>query len=314
MSNRTVFGVPSVATPLALRVGAEFVGSLFVFLAIYVVSSYGTAMYGVNMAFIAVATGLAYAVVTTVMGRFSGGHYNPAVTVAAMLTGRTAPLDGLVYIMAQVLGSLGAGALLRFLLPTSSSVKASVWLTPVVNGFDDGSVSYSTLSSVNISFSIGLAVLVEVVGSVIVIAAALRTLRQDGSPTEDHGVVMGMAYGLGAAVAYPLTGAGLNPARSTGIAVFAQNQGLSQQPLQQLWVFWICPVLAAAVVALVIIVAQMLSNHATVSVTEDATETGDVDDVDVEDDSDASDDDPDAQEDEQQAQSEEDADSGVKSD
>ncbi|WP_314685870.1 aquaporin [uncultured Bifidobacterium sp.] len=311
MSNRTAVGLPSVATPLALRAGAELVGSLFVFLAIYMVSSYGTAMYGVNMAFIAVATGLAYAAVTTVMGKLSGGHYNPAVTVAAMLTGRTAPLDGLIYIVAQILGSLGAGALLRFLLPTSSSVKASVWLTPVVNGFDDGSVSYSTLSSVNISFSIGLAVLVEVVGSMIVIAAALRTLRQDGSPTEDHGLVMGMAYGLGAAVAYPLTGAGLNPARSTGIAVFAQNQGLSQQPLQQLWVFWICPVLAAALVALVVIVAQMLSGRATGPVAQDAADAEDDDD---ETDSDASDDDPDAQEDEQQTESEEDADSRVESD
>ena len=69
---------------------------------------------------------------------------------------------------------------------------------------------------------------------------------------------MGLAYGVGAAISYPVTGAALNPARATGIAIFAQNQGLSQEPLQQLWVFWICPILAAAIVSLVAIVASMI--------------------------------------------------------
>ena len=59
--------------------------------------------------------------------------------------------------------------------------------------------------------------------------------------------------------ATPVTGAGLNPARSTGIALAAMNEGLTQNPLQQLWVFWISPVLAAAVVALVMIIAQMMT-------------------------------------------------------
>ena len=73
---------------------------------------------------------------------------------------------------------------------------------------------------------------------------------------------MGAAYGVGAAITYPVTGAALNPARATGIAVFAQGQGLTTEPLQQLWVFWVCPVLAAAVVALVMIVAQMAKDAA----------------------------------------------------
>lgn len=62
---------------------------------------------------------------------------------------------------------------------------------------------------------------------------------------------------LAVAISYPVTGAGLNPARSTGIAVATVNEGLTQNPLQQLWVFWIAPVLAAAVVALVMIIVQM---------------------------------------------------------
>ena len=86
---------------------------------------------------------------------------------------------------------------------------------------------------------------------------------------------IGLAYGLGAAITYPITGAGLNPARSTGIAIFAQNIGLTQEPLQQLWVFWIAPVLAAAVVALVMISLQLIAaGRGHRGETEDFDETG----------------------------------------
>ena len=70
-----------------------------------------------------------------------------------------------------------------------------------------------------------------------------------------------VAFGLGVAMTYTVTGAALNPARATGIALFGQNQGLSTQPLQQLWIFWLAPVLAAAIVALVMIIADMASKR-----------------------------------------------------
>jgi aquaporin Z len=73
---------------------------------------------------------------------------------------------------------------------------------------------------------------------------------------------MGLAYGAGAAFTYPVTGAALNPARATGVAVFAQNQGLTQEPMQQLWVFWIVPVLAAALVALVMVAQELFAKSA----------------------------------------------------
>ena len=75
------------------------------------------------------------------------------------------------------------------------------------------------------------------------------------------GGAIGAAYGLGVAMTYTVTGAALNPARATGIALFGQNQGLSTQPLQQLWIFWLAPVLAAAIVALVMIIADMASKR-----------------------------------------------------
>lgn len=137
-----------------------------------------------------------------------------------------------------------------------------VWLTPAVNGFGEGSVAYSTVNSVGISFGITLAIVVEVVAGLIVVGTAMRSTDESGRPGASYAPAMGAAYGVGAAITYPVTGAALNPARATGIAVFAQGQGLTTEPLQQLWVFWVCPVLAAAVVALVMIVAQMAKDAA----------------------------------------------------
>lgn len=256
----------TVSYPLALRIASEFASSLVVCFAIYAVSTLGTAMYGVNMAFVAVATGLAYMAAAVVFGRVSGAQTNPAVTLAAMLMGRTRIVDGVSYIVAQLVGALGAGALIVKLLPTSSTLTAKIWLTPAVNGFDDGSVSYSTLSSVNVTFSIALAVIVELIGALIVISTVLRAMDQDGHVDAAHTGFIAVAYGIAAGITYPVTGSGLNPARSTGIAIFAQNHGLAQEPLQQLWIFWICPVLAAALVSLVVIVSQMVLNPRPASV------------------------------------------------
>ncbi|MCI1832127.1 MAG: aquaporin [Bifidobacterium sp.] len=245
--------------PLAARVGAELAGSFLVCFAIYSITSFGSAIYGVNMAYIALGTGLAYMVVTMLFGRISGGQLNPAVTVAAMLTSKTNVVDGLLYVVAQVVGAIAAGAILPYLLPTSTQVTDKVWFTTAVNGFDKGSTSYATLGSYGIKFGIGVAIVVEVVAAAIIIAVAMHTTDENGRQTRGHSLAMGFAYALGAAMTFPITGAGMNPARSTGIAIFAQNRGLAQEPLQQLWVFWICPVLAAAIVSLILIVSQMLS-------------------------------------------------------
>ncbi|MBW3092806.1 aquaporin [Bifidobacterium sp. 82T10] len=246
-------------TPLVVRTLAELAGSFLVCFAIYAISSFGTSIYGANMAFVTVATALAYAGVTTLLAGVSDVQLNPAVTIASVLVSRTAAIDAVAYVVAQLVGAIGAGALLRFLLPTSSSIAEKVWLTPAVNGYAEGSVSYSTVNSVGISFGVTMAIVVEVVASLIIVGTAMRRFSDDASQGRfgARATALGVAYGVGAAICYPITGASLNPARATGIALFAQGQGLTTEPLGQLWVFWVCPVLAAAVVALVMIASQM---------------------------------------------------------
>ncbi|MCH4208547.1 MIP/aquaporin family protein [Bifidobacterium sp.] len=243
-----------------LRVGAELLGSFLVCFVIYMAYTLSAPLYNPNLAFIALATGFAYAVVTFVFGRISGGQLNPAVTVAAMLTSKTRPLDGVLYIIVQVLGGIAAGAVYKSVLPSSQSLPIKIWLTYGVNGFESGSVSYSALNGAGTSFGITVAILVEVVAGILIIATAMSTIGADGAGTSRQPWAMGIAYAAGAALTYPITGAALNPARSTGIAIFAQNQGLTQQPLQQLWVFWIVPVLAAALVALVMVARELFAN------------------------------------------------------
>lgn len=238
---------------LAIRAAAELIGSFLVCFAIYAACSFGMAVYGVNMAFVAIVVALAYGAVTTMFASVSGAHLNPAITIAAVLTTPLKALDGLLYVIAQVVGALGAGFLVVRLLPTSDSITAKLWLTPTVNGFDAGSVSNATVSSAGITFGIGMAIALEVVASIVIVGTALSTMG-----TKRQGMAIGLAYGLGAAFTYPVTGAALNPIRATGIAVFAQNSDLTTKPLQQLWIFWMAPVLAAALVALGVIVAQMI--------------------------------------------------------
>ena len=236
-------------SPLPVRIGAELLGTFIACFAVYVLCTFGSIVFSLNLAYIAIGTGLAYMAAALFLGRISGGQFNPAVTVAAMLTGRTKVLDGILYIIFQVLGGALAGLLINALLPVSSTITAKQWLTTAVNGFDKGSIAYSTLQQYGLNFSVSQAAAVEIVAALVVIAVAMT---QYG--TKNYAAYMGIAYGFGTAVAFPVTAASLNPARSTGIALFAYNQGLAQNPLSQLWLFWVCPVLAAAVVALAMMV------------------------------------------------------------
>ena len=85
--------------PLALRVCAELAGSFLLCFAIYAFSTWGSAVYGINIVFFALATGLAYAAVTAIFSRVSGGQLNPAITVASVLVSKTKILDGILYVI-----------------------------------------------------------------------------------------------------------------------------------------------------------------------------------------------------------------------
>ncbi|MDT7510917.1 aquaporin [Bifidobacterium sp. H6bp9] len=245
-----------------IRAAAELVGTFLICAVIYLSYSFGQLVMGQPSVVLPVlGTALTYLVVTAMLGGVSGGHFNPAVTVAAMFTSQISMVDGLIYIVAQVIGAIGSGALAVALIPVSKSVPDRTWLMFSVNGFSGGSPAAATLGQQHIAFGAPMAIVVELIGCMIVVAAAITTLRSDGRARRNHALYTGLAYGVGVLVTYPITCSGLNPARSTGIAIFAQSKHMAVSPISQLWLFWICPLLAASLVALVIIMTSIVTDN-----------------------------------------------------
>ena len=245
-----------------IRAAAELVGTFLICAAIYLSYIFGQMTMGQPSVVLPVlGTALTYLVVTAMLGGVSGGHFNPAVTVAAMFTSQISMVDGLIYIVAQVIGAIGAGAIAVAFVPVSKSVPEAKWLILSVNGFSGGSPAAVSLAPRHITFGAPMAIVVELIGCIIVVATAITTLRSDGRARRNHALYTGLAYGVGVLVTYPITCSGLNPARSTGIAIFAQSKHMAVSPISQLWLFWICPLLAASLVALVIIVTSIITDN-----------------------------------------------------
>ncbi|MBI0086059.1 MULTISPECIES: MIP/aquaporin family protein [Bifidobacterium] len=245
-----------------IRAAAELVGTFLICAVIYLSYSFGQLVMGQPSVLLPVlGTALTYLAVTAMLGGVSGGHFNPAVTVAAMFTSQISMVDGLIYIVAQVIGAIGAGAIAVALIPVSKSVPDRTWLMFSVNGFSGGSPAAATLGQQHIAFGAPMAIVAELIGCIIVVAAAITTLRSDGRARRNHALYTGLAYGVGVLVTYPITCSGLNPARSTGIAIFAQSKHMAVSPISQLWLFWICPLLAASLVALVIIMTNIVTDN-----------------------------------------------------
>ena len=257
-----------------IRAAAELAGTFLICAVIYLSYSFGQLVMGQPSVVLPVlGTALTYLVVTAMLGGVSGGHFNPAVTVAAMFTSQIGIVDGLIYIVAQVIGAIGAGAIAIALVPVSKSVPDRTWLMFSVNGFSGGSPAAATLGQQHIAFGAPMAIVVELIGCMIVVAAAITTLRSDGRARRNHALYTGLAYGVGVLVTYPITCSGLNPARSTGIAIFAQSKHMAVSPISQLWLFWICPLLAASLVALVIIMTSIITDNMAMRAMGAATDT-----------------------------------------
>lgn len=112
-----------------IRAAAELAGTFLICAAIYLSYIFGQMTMGqASVVLPVLGTALTYLVVTAMLGGVSGGHFNPAVTVAAMFTSQISMVDGLIYIVAQVIGAIGAGAIAVALVPVSKSVPAAKWL------------------------------------------------------------------------------------------------------------------------------------------------------------------------------------------
>lgn len=188
----------------------------------------GIGILGVSLAFGLAVMTMAYAV-----GGVSGGHFNPAVSVGAVIAGRMAAADFIAYVVAQLVGAIVA-AIVLYVVATGKP------------GFEVGgfaSNGYGELSPGK--YSLMAAFIVELVMSGFFIFIILATTRPR-APAGFAPLAIGMTLALIHLVTIPVTNTSVNPARSTAVALFAQTGALSQ-----LWLFWVAPIVGAALGALV---------------------------------------------------------------
>jgi aquaporin Z len=187
----------------------------------------GIGFLGVSFAFGLTVLTMAYAV-----GHISGGHFNPAVTAGLWAAGRCPSKDVLPYIIAQVIGAIIAAAALWAI----ASGKPD-W---VPGGF--ASNGYGDLSPGK--YGLGACVLTEFLATFFFLFIIIGTTSK-GAAAGFAGIPIGLALTLIHLITIPVTNTSVNPARSTGPALFAGTAYVGQ-----LWLFWVMPIVGAVVAGL----------------------------------------------------------------
>jgi aquaporin Z len=228
-------GEPSGSAPAGLgrRLAVELIGTFWLVLA-----GCGTAVLsarfddvGVGLLGVALAFGLALLTAAYAFGHLSGGHFNPAVTVALWLGGRTRATDVVPYVVVQVVAALGAAVVLLVIAEGRSGFSLA----------RDGLATngYGTHSPGG--YGLGAALLTEAVMTALFVLVILGATDRR-APSGTGPLAIGLTLTAVHLVSIPVTNTSVNPARSTGPALVAGGAALSQ-----LWLFWVAPLLGAVV-------------------------------------------------------------------
>lgn len=206
----------------------EFVGTLML-----VLLGCGSAVLAgkaIGVVGIALAFGLAIVAIAYSVGRISGGHVNPAVSIAMLINKKMDVKDFCGYVVAQVLGAFAGSGLLALIVSMTKLQNAGLG----ANGFGD-------LSGVGLTL-VG-ALIVEVIATFIFVLVILGVTHNEKYSSK-AGIVIGLVLTLIHIVTIPLTGTSVNPARSLAPAVLTGGEALSQ-----VWLFILAPLVGGALAA-----------------------------------------------------------------
>ena len=184
---------------------------------------------GIGFAGVALAFGLTVLTGAYALGPISGGHFNPAVTVGLWAGGRFPARDIAPYIVAQLVGAIAAAALLYLIASGRSGFEVSAGFAS--NGYGEHSPG---------GYSLGAALVTEIVITFMFLIVILGATHQR-APVGFAGIAIGLALTLIHLISIPVTNTSVNPARSTGPALFVGDWALAQ-----LWLFWLVPLVGAA--------------------------------------------------------------------
>src|SRR5579875_1242407 len=215
--------------------GAEFVGTFWL-----VLGGCGSAVLaakfpetGIGFVGVALAFGLTVLTMIYAFGYISGGHFNPAVTLGLAVGGRFAFADVIPYIVAQVVAAIVAAGVLKIIASGNPHFDAAGGFAS--NGYGDHSPGgYSLASALVCEIAMTFIFLVVILGATDVRAAPGFA-----------GLAIGLTLTIIHLVSIPVTNTSVNPARSTGPALFVGGWAL-----EQLWLFWVAPFVGAILAGL----------------------------------------------------------------
>ncbi len=222
--------------PLSRRAIAEFVGTFWL-----VFGGCGSAVlaaafpnFGIGFVGVALAFGLTLLTMAYAIGHISGCHLNPAVSVGLVVGKRVPASDLWAYVVAQVVGGIAAAAVLYVI----ASGKAGFDLA---GGFASNGYAAHSPGGYSLVACLVAEVVLTFMFLMIILGATDRRAPQGFAP-----IAIGLGLTLIHLVGIPVTNLSVNPARSTGPAVFVGGWAL-----EQLWLFWVAPIVGAAIAGVI---------------------------------------------------------------
>lgn len=218
------------------RLSAEALGTFFV-----VVAGLGVPLFTIPQSSplsASLAAGLALTAAMLAFGYLSGGHFNPAVTVGNAIAGRIRLSDAAAYVGAQLLGALLGAVTLYGVLRTIPKISDTRTAFDTVSpGFGERSIIQAPMAGV---------LLVEVLGAALLVAVYLATSAARNPARAAAPFAVGLTMAVLLQFGQAIGSTPFNPARATASAVFS-----SPEALGQLWLFWVAPLVGAALAGLV---------------------------------------------------------------
>jgi len=220
--------------PLTKRLSAEFIGTLWLVLGGCGAAVLAAAFPGLGIGFagVALAFGLTVLTVAYALGHISGAHFNPAVSIG-LWAGKRFPANELLpYIVAQVLGGIAGAGILYLIASGHAGFNLAGGFA--ANGFYDHSPGKYDPSSCFIA---------EVVMTFFFLVVILGSTHGK-APKGFAPIAIGLGLTLIHLISIPVTNTSVNPARSTGPAIFVAIYQ-DMWAVKQLWMFWVAPILGA---------------------------------------------------------------------
>ncbi|SIO38048.1 aquaporin Z [Salinivibrio sp. ES.052] len=218
------------------KYGAEFFGTFWL-----VLGGCGSAVLaaafpevGIGLLGVSLAFGLTVLTMAFAIGHISGCHLNPAVSIGLWAGGRFPANQLLPYIIAQVLGGLAAGGVLYLIASGQAGFDVS-------NGFAANGYGAHSPGQYSLTSALTSEVVMTMMFVVVILGATDQRAPQGFAP-----IAIGLCLTLIHLISIPVTNTSVNPARSTGVALYVGDWATAQ-----LWLFWVAPIAGAILGALV---------------------------------------------------------------